>query len=162
MEKKYRLIGSGYTSMDHLIKIKSPASEGFTSLISNRDHNTIYYGGCSPNICYTLNKLGSPALPIMRVGSDWKSNGYKEYLEQGHVPLDAVTELPYETTSSCYILEDNSSNHITLYYPGAMDGKYFQPVDDAFFRLSDYGLMTVASKEDNQHFFEQCKVHKVP
>ncbi len=162
MPQKYSLIGSGYTSMDRLIKLRSPAGVGFTSLISNADHSAIHYGGCSPNICYTLNKLGSPALPIMRVGADWNENGYRRYLEEAGIPLEAVVEIPGETTSACYILEDDSGNHITLYYPGAMDGKHFRPVEDSFFKDSAYGLMTVASVEDNRHFFEQCRKFEVP
>lgn len=160
-QKKYHVIGSGYTSMDRLIKIKRPAEIGFTSLISNSDHSRIYYGGCAANICYLLNTLGSSAIPIMRLGRDWEEIGYRRYLESGRVPLDAVEVLHQETTSSSYILEDESGDHITLFYPGAMDGRYARPVDDELFRRSSYGLMTVASREDNEIFFRQCRENGV-
>ncbi len=162
MAKRFYLIGSGYTSMDRLIKINRPAEVGFTSLIVNNDHGKIYYGGCAANICYLLNKLEIPALPVMRVGSDWRENGYREYLSSAGVPLDAVRELPEEITGSSYIIENESGEHITLFHPGAMDGAYAEQLDARLFRESRYALMTVASKKDNELFFRQCRENDVP
>ncbi len=162
MNKRYRLIASGYASMDRLIKIHKPAEAGFTSLITNKDHAQIHYGGCSSNVCYILNRLGSAALPVLRVGPDWNTNGYREYLRAGSVPLDAIREMAGEITGGCYIIEDTAANHITLFYPGAMDGKHAEELNKEFFIQSSYALMTVASQEDNTLFLKQCKAHKVP
>ena len=162
MEKRYQIISSGYASIDHLIKINKSAKAGFTSLITNSNHSQDYYGGCSSNICCILSKLGAPALPVMRVGPDWRINGYKDYLLSAGVPLDAVYEMPNETTGSSYLIEDKEGNHITLFYPGAMDGRYAGEIDPLLFRQSRYALMTVASREDNEIFYRQCRENQVP
>ncbi len=160
--KRYDLIGSGYVSMDNLIKTKSRTEVGRTSIISNADNRRIYFGGCAANICCLLTVLGSRALPIMRVGGDWIDIGYRDFLERLGVPLDAVREMPDEKTSGSYIIEDDLGNHITLFYPGAMEGRFAEPVPDELFQRSAYGLMTVASEQDNRLFLEGCRKNGVP
>ena len=121
---KTDVLTSGYVSMDHIIKIDTPAKVGFTSLVTNQSNAQIFYGGCSVNIAYALCRLGMCAKPVLRVGGDYESNGFKKFLEEGNVPLDGITELPEEATSVCYLIQDNHNDHITIFYPGAMDGKY--------------------------------------
>ena len=159
---KIDVLTSGYVSMDHIIKINTPAKVGFTSIVSNRSNTEIFYGGCSVNIAYGLSKLGVKAAPVLRVGGDYKSNGFKKFLEDGNVPLDGITELPEEATSVCYLLQDNNNDHITIFYKGAMDEKYAKELDDKLFEDAKLGVITVASKKDNEEFFAKCKKHKVP
>lgn len=159
---KIDVLTSGYVSMDHIIKINTPAKVGFTSLVTNRSNARIFYGGCSVNIAYGLCRLGMTALPVLRVGSDYESNGFKKFLTDGNVPLDGITELPEEATSVCYLVQDNNNDHITIFYPGAMDGKYAGEMKDSLFEDTRLGVITVASKEDNKEFFAKCKKHNVP
>ncbi|MFA9462754.1 MAG: carbohydrate kinase family protein [Velocimicrobium sp.] len=159
---RYDVLTSGYVSMDHIIKIDSPAQIGYTSIVTNSDNATIYYGGCSVNIAVSLSRLGKKAMPILRVGSDYETNGFKQFLIESGVPLEAITILENETTSTCYLLQDNHNDHITIYYPGAMDKKYAQPIPDEFFQETTYGVITVASKPDNRYFLDQCKKYNVP
>jgi len=159
---KTDILTSGYVSMDHIIKIASPARAGFTSLVTNRTNTRIYYGGCSVNIAYGLCRLGMKALPILRVGDDFEENGFKRFLTAGQVPLAGITEVPGEVTSVCYLLQDDRHDHITIFYPGAMDGKYAARMDDELFSNTRLGVMTVAAKEDNLAFFKKCKMHNVP
>lgn len=51
---KTDVLTSGYVSMDHIIKIDTPAKVGFTSLVTNQSNAQIFYGGCSVNIAYAL------------------------------------------------------------------------------------------------------------
>ena len=51
---KTDVLTSGYVSMDHIIKIDTPARVGFTSLVTNKSNAQIFYGGCSVNIAYAL------------------------------------------------------------------------------------------------------------
>ena len=133
MEKKYDLITSGYVSMDHLIQVSSPISVGYTSLIENQDNTKIYYGGCGLNIAVAVNQLGFKALPVLRVGGDWIGNGFKSFLESRGVPLEGIQVLEQESTSTSYLIQDSKQQHITLYYPGAMDKKYAIPLEDSLF-----------------------------
>ena len=61
---KTDVLTSGYVSMDHIIKIDTPAKVGFTSLVTNQSNAQIFYGGCSVNIAYALCRLGMCAKPV--------------------------------------------------------------------------------------------------
>ncbi len=160
--KKYDLITSGYVSMDHMLKIKTPAAVGFTSLIENKTNSEIYYGGCSVNIAYALCRLGMKAMPVLRVGEDYRKIGFEAFLRDGGVPTEGISMVEGETTSVCYLVQDNMGQHITIFYPGAMDGRYSRPLDDAIFEEAGMGVITVASRPDNEEFFRKCRKHNVP
>lgn len=159
---QYDVLTSGYVSMDRIIKIASPAQIGYTSLVTNPDNTEIQYGGCGVNVAVALCKLGHVAMPILRVGGDWERIGFKQFLEDSGVPLDATSVIPGESTSTCYLLQDNNNDHITIYYPGSMDKKYAAPVSDEFYANAKFGVMTVASRADNEFFLNQCQKFNVP
>lgn len=161
-DKKYDVITSGYVSMDRIIKLKTPARVGFTSLVENKTSADIRYGGCSVNISHNLCKLGIVSMPIMRVGDDYEEIGFKDFLESAGIPLDAVVVVPDERTSQCYLLQDNEGQHITLFYPGAMDGALARPLPDDIFTHARMGVMAVGSRADNELFLEMCKKHGLP
>ena len=160
--KPIDVLTSGYVSMDRIIKIASPARVGFTSLVTNKSNARIFYGGCSVNISAALSKLGLTSLPVLRVGGDWEENGFRAFLEEGGVSLEGISVLPEEATSVCYLLQDNNNDHITVFYPGAMDGKYASPMKEELFADTRLGVITVAPREDNREFFQKCREHKVP
>ena len=123
----------------------------------------VYYGGCSTNIAYALAKLNKKALPILRVGADYQSIGYEDFLRDSGVCLEGLTVIEEDMTSNCYLIENYLDNeHITMFYPGAMSGKYAVEMDDAFFQHARLGVITVGSKEDNIEFFKKCKQHRLP
>lgn len=159
---KYDVLTSGYVSMDRIIRIATPARIGYTSLVTNADNTKIQYGGCSVNIAAALCRLGRRAMPVLRVGEDWEEIGFKHFLEEAGVPLEATTVLHGEATSTCYLLQDNNNDHITIYYPGSMDKKYAAPIPAEYFKDAGYGVVTVASEPDNRYFVERCKEAGVP
>ena len=142
---KYDVLTSGYVSMDHIIKIASPLQVGYTSLVTNADNTKIHYGGCGVNIAVALSRLGKKGMPILRVGEDWETNGFKKFLEDAGVPLEGTKVLKDETTSTCYLLQDNNGDHVTVFYPGSMDKKYAGSIPDEFFEETRLGVITVAS-----------------
>lgn len=160
--KQYDILTSGYVSMDRIIKVLSPLRVGFTSLVENADNAKIYYGGCSVNIAYELARLGMKAVPYIRVGEDWREIGFYDYLHKGGVCMGAITEVPGETTSNCYLLEDAEKDHVTVFYPGAMHAKYAGPMEDRWFQESRLGVMTVGSYPDNLEFLERCEKNGLP
>ena len=159
---RYDAIVSGYVSMDHIIRIDSPASIGHTSIVLNADNTKTQYGGCGPNIAIGLCKLGKRAVPILRVGTDWETNGYRAYLEQSGVPTDSITVLQDESTSTCYLLQDNNNDHITIFYPGSMSRQHAAPVDEELVKNTRLGVITVASEPDNRYFLDACRKWNVP
>ena len=162
MKKKYAALVTGYVSMDHIINISSPAKVGFTSLIENQSNSTIRYGGCSVNIAYALCKLNMPSVPVIRVGSDYESTGFKEFLEKGNVPPVGIKKIESDSTSISYLLKDNNGDHITIFYPGAMREAYAHEIPDDLFDEAALGVITVGTKKDNLYFARQCISHKLP
>lgn len=162
MDKKYDVLTSGYVSMDHMVKIKTPAEVGFTSLISNKSNTDIYYGGCGVNVACALSRLGMSSMPMIRVGSDYEEIGFKAFLEENNIKTDAIKKVDGDITSVCYLVQDNEGQHITLFYPGSMDGKYFAPLDDCYFKNTRMGVITVGARCDNEEFFKKCKKNDVP
>lgn len=162
MKGKIDILTSGYVSMDRVIKISSPARVGFTAIITNKDNASINFGGCSVNIAYAGSKLGLSTAPLIRVGGDYEDTGFKAFLEKSGVALGGVTQLQEEKTSCCYLIENPDGDHVTLFYPGAMDGKYSSPPPDSLFIQSRLGVMTVGAKADNEVFFEKCRQHDLP
>ncbi|MEG1716644.1 MAG: carbohydrate kinase family protein [Lachnospiraceae bacterium] len=162
MKNRFDVVTSGYVSMDHIIRIATPAQIGFTSLVTNKNNTKVFPGGCSVNIAYALCKLGFCALPVLRVGNDYETNGLKSFLEKGKVPTQGIQKIEKEATSTCYLLQDNNNDHITVFYPGAMNGIYATKLEDSLFEDTRLGVITVAAKEDNEEFFRQCKKHQVP
>lgn len=148
--------------MDRIIKVRTPLKTGYTSLIENKDNAKVSYGGCSVNIAYLLARLGLKSLPIIRLGGDYRENGFYDFLRDGGVCLDAVEIVEEDTTSNCYLIADKENNHVTIFYPGAMDQKYARPMRDEFFENARLGVLTVGSYRDNVEFFEKCKKHNVP
>lgn len=160
---KYDAVINGYVSMDRIIKTNTPLKYGYTSIVVNSDNSKIQYGGCSTNIAYLMARLNMKALPVIRVGrEDYKETGFYDHMNKAGVCLDAVEIVTGETTSNCYLIADSENNHITIFYPGAMDGKYSKSMNPEFFRNSRIGIMTVGAYEDNVEFYRQCKENNVP
>jgi len=160
--KPYHLIVSGYSSFDHMLKLLSPAVVGKTSLIANSSCSKTFWGGCSVNIAVALSRLGLKVLPVLRVGDDFESSGFKGFLQNEGISLDAITHVPGETNPSAFMLQDPEGEHITTFYPGAMDEKYFSPYPDAWFESSSAALMTVASHKDNLEFLQKARKYQIP
>lgn len=159
---KVEVLTSGYVSMDHIIKLKTPAKVGFTSIVENQSSADIFYGGCSVNIAYELCKLGVVSMPLIRVGRDYETIGFKKFLEEAKVPTNGVSIIEEDITGYCYLLQDNNNEHITIFYPGAMDKKYASGFNEELFKDVKLGVITVASIDDNIDFFKKCKKYNIP
>ena len=132
---RYDVLTSGYVSMDHMLKIGTPAQVGFTSLVTNADNTQVYYGGCSVNIACALCRLGLAAMPLIRVGRDYAQTGFEAFLAENRIPTEGVTLRAEDITSVCYLVQDNEGQHITLFYPGAMDGAMPPPCPTACLKV---------------------------
>jgi nucleoside kinase len=160
--KSFDLIASGYCSLDRIIRIQPMARVGKTSIVQNHDNATLRYGGCGLNVAAALCRLGKSVLPIIRVGDDYESTGFKSHLEREKIATDAVVKITGVATSCCYLVENPSSDHMTLFYPGAMSEPYFRPYEQAWFESSKLALMTVASRIDNEEFLKKSVSAKLP
>lgn len=153
---------SGYVSMDRIIEVDSPLRTGYTSLVRNRDNSAIHYGGCSINIAYGMARLGLTTMPCIRVGADYTEIGLERFLTEAGISTAAVSVVDDEMTSNCYLIEDAAGEHVTVYYPGAMDGRYFRPLDPGLFTGARLGVITVGAEPDNREFLDRCREQDVP
>jgi len=162
MMKKFDLIASGYCSLDRIIRIDPIARVGKTSIVQNHDNATLRYGGCGLNVATALCRLGKNVLPIIRVGDDYESTGFKFHLEQEKIATEAIVKITGVATSCCYLVENPSSDHMTLFYPGAMSEPYFRPYEQTWFKSSQVALMTVAARIDNEEFLKKTISANLP
>ena len=160
--KKYDVIASGYCSLDRIIRVEPLARIGKTSIVQNDDNGTLRYGGCGLNVATALTRLGKRVLPIIRVGDDYESTGFKYHLEHQGIATEATVKIGGVSTSCCYLVENPSSEHMTLFYPGAMSEPYFRPYQQSWFEASKLALMTVASKIDNEEFLKRAIEANLP
>jgi adenosine kinase len=76
------------------------------------------YGGCAPNIAYTLNALGGNAVLLAAIGKDGAE--YLQHMKQSGVDVSLVHQSSDEYTAQAFITTDLSNNQITAFHPGAM------------------------------------------
>lgn len=162
MIKDIDLTAAGYPSIDRIIKVMSTPCVGKTSVIMNGDSNIPFFGGCNVNVAYTASAMGLKCALAMRVGMDFDSSGFKAFLEQRNINLEAVERIEEDHTSCSYLVMDRNGEHITLFYPGAMDVKYSGAVNEDVVMRSRYGMITVGNPAYNLEFARVCKRHKVP
>lgn len=158
----YDVITSGYMSIDRIVKVDSPLKVGRTSIILNSDNTLPYYGGCPINVSYIMAKLGMNPLPILRIGEDKDTIGFIQYLKDANVSLNGLKTIRNESSSNCYIVSDRENNHVTIFYPGAMDAKYASKLPDEYFTDTRLALITVGSYSDNSEFYAKCQKHGIP
>lgn len=157
-----KVVTSGYASLDRIFQLSNAPKVGETSLILNDNNWISSFGGCSPNIAYNLARLGVDAYPVMRVGNDFECTGYKQYLTDGGVHLDYVSEIKNDVTPFCFLFEDDCCEHTTIFYTGAQHSKYYQSIKDEYFDHALFGVITVGDPQENMEFLQACKQHDVP
>ena len=74
-------------------------------------------GGTAGNIAYNLALFGQEVSIVGSVGSDFSE--YSDILKNAGVDVSRI-KIVEDSTSSAYIMTDQSDNQITAFYPGAM------------------------------------------
>ncbi|KUO74693.1 MAG: hypothetical protein APF77_03650 [Clostridia bacterium BRH_c25] len=162
MMKRIDIAAAGYPSIDRIIRIEDQPRVGRTSIIENSDSRTDYFGGCNVNIAYIASSLGFICAPMMRVGHDFELSGYRGFLEGPNMILDGVQTVEDEITSSSTLIVTGEGEHVTLFYPGAMNGKYDRNINEELIRDTRYGLIMVGEPHYNIRFAEACLRYNVP
>lgn len=162
MIKDIDFTAAGYPSLDRIIKVEGQPSVGKTSIINNDDNSKIYYGGCNVNISCIGSQLGLNCAPVMKVGNDFESTGLKNFLQDNGVDCSGIEVVHKDVTSCTYLVMNEKGDHITLFYPGAMDTKYESIIDENIIKRSKYGIITVGNPEYNIEFANLCVKNNVP
>lgn len=76
------------------------------------------YGGCAGNISYSLNQLGSHAVPVGALGVDGAE--YLARFKQLGIDTSMIMMLEDQFSAQCFITTDLDNNQIASFHPGAM------------------------------------------
>lgn len=156
------LLAIGYPSLDYMIKVSDSVTFGQTTLIENDDNQCPNYGGCGVNIAYLVAQFSHKTGVAMRVGNDFQKTGYEKFLKDGQVNLEEVQQIKSVPTSSTRLIMNEAGDHITLFYPGAMESKFHQATSFDHLSEFDYGVVTVCEPQYGQGFVNQCIKEKHP
>lgn len=83
-----------------------------------------YYGGCAPNIAYTMRLLGGHPLIFGVAGNDFDK--YKDWLSRNHLSTECVIIDKDNATAAAFILTDNNQNQISIFSPVKMSDTFFR------------------------------------
>ncbi len=162
MDKDIEFIASGYPSIDYIVQLRDTPQLGRTSIIQNKEHQNPFFGGCNVNIAYLCSVMGHRTRLSMRVGNDFISSGFKSFLEEGGINTSNLQCIEEDVTSTSQLIMNEEGNHITLFYPGAMNEKYPVGINEDLIKQSRYGVITVGDPQYNLRFAECCIKHEVP
>ncbi len=113
-------------------------------------------GGTAGNIAYNLGLLKTPVAIVGAAGQDFSE--YGKFLETAGVDISRIKIIDNESTSSAFIMTDQSDNQITAFYPGAMK-------DNSSLSIEGNPELVVISPNDPKamvNFTKQCQDKKIP
>jgi adenosine kinase len=87
------------------------------------------FGGCAPNIAYSLKLLGDRGVPMATAGHDFAP--YRERLAAQGIAVDHIKVVDGTYTAQAFITTDLDDNQITAFHPGAMQHAHLNHVSDA-------------------------------
>lgn len=161
--KRFEYILSGYSGINRILRVQSLPRLGVTELVQNADHARACIGGNAMNIACGLAALGLRVLPVLRGGYDYKECGLEAALEEAGVCREALTLVERDSTSCCYLVEDAKNDHLTLFYPGAMDGRHApESIPREWFEASKAAVLAVGSRQDNELFLNRVNEVGLP
>jgi adenosine kinase len=85
---------------------------------SSKSHD-VYFGGCAPNIAYTLQLLGEKPYISGVAGNDFDK--YRDWLARNKISTECIVVDSENPCAAAYILNDKSQNQITIFSAGAMN-----------------------------------------
>ena len=117
------------------------------------------YGGCAPNIAFSLALLGERPVVMATAGQDFDS--YRDWLQSHGVDTSAVKVIPGLFTASFFCNTDAGQNQIASFYTGAMA----HARDLSFADLADAVDLTIISANDPdamERYAEECRGVGIP
>lgn len=82
------------------------------------DEHEISFGGCAPNIAFSLKLLGQSPILFGVAGNDFQK--YADWLESKGISTRDVVIAKNSPTASANILTDKNHNQLTIFSPGAI------------------------------------------
>lgn len=124
-----KILAAGSIAYDHLMNFGGAFGD---SILAGTDLNQLSvsflandkelnFGGCAPNIAYSLSLLGDQAAIVGVVGNDFEE--YKKLLNKNNINTDFVDIDEKNVTAAAYILTDKNQGQIAIFYPGAINNE---------------------------------------
>ncbi len=82
------------------------------------DEHEVSFGGCAPNIAFSLKLLGQNPILFGVAGNDFQR--YADWLESNGISTENVVIDKNSPTASANILTDKNHNQLTIFSPGAI------------------------------------------
>jgi len=75
------------------------------------------FGGCAPNLAYSLKLLGIEPTIVTTAGNDWRE--YEKFFKKNKISTKYIAIFPDEPCSSYHVITDRDDNQIGAFYVGA-------------------------------------------
>lgn len=169
---KYAYTVFGTATTVKLMKFKQFPKVGQTTAILNTDFDRLYYGGKAWNIAYDMMMLGLPVYPVLAYSDTRFAAEFQRISEKFDAPLDGIFRSPqgdYEFLT-CYILEDENKNHITIGGYHSQNGNLelrelkrdHIPIRPEFLEDSRMAVLTCPKPGDLDSMFSAIVEAKIP
>lgn len=165
-EKTSFLVITGSIAFDYLMSFPGDFMEHIKPDKLNKlslsflvDEMRKQYGGCAPNIAFTLALLGERPVVMGTAGQDF--GDYRVWLEAHGVDTSGVTIIPDVFTASFFVNTDINQNQIASFYTGAM--AYAREL--SFHNVTEPVDLTIVSPNDPlamQKYPAECKALGIP
>ena len=117
------------------------------------------FGGCAPNIAYSLALLGERPVVMGTAGQDF--GPYREWLEASGVDTSAIKVIPDVFTASFFATTDQKQNQIASFYTGAM--AYARTLSFHDFAASvDIAIISPNDPEAMDKYPRECRELDIP
>jgi adenosine kinase len=117
------------------------------------------YGGCAPNIAYTLAMLGERPIVMGTAGQDFEP--YRTWLASHGVDTSEIRVIPSLFTASFFATTDEELNQIASFYTGAMSYARELSFRDLEFPV-DLTIISPNDPEAMDKYPDECAALEIP
>lgn len=162
-----KILVAGSIAYDHIMTFDGEFKDSILTEKNDLTHLSVsflaktedlYFGGCSPNIAYSLALLGEEASTIGVVGTDFAK--YRTWLNNNGINTDFVDTDDQNVTAAAYILTDKNQGQISIFYPGAINNTK-KGFDLDKFNFKDFEYAIVSPELPERMFFWASHFKKV-
>jgi adenosine kinase len=123
-----KILVAGSIAYDHIMNFDGyfkdnifPEDMGKLSISFLAKKHDFNYGGCGPNIAYTLSLLGNDVSLLGIAGVDFAK--YKKWLSENNIKTNLIEIDNDDFTAAAYILSDKSHSQIGIFSPSVMQNE---------------------------------------
>lgn len=164
-----KILITGSIAYDHIMTFDGefaetiiPSSLNCLSVSFLAKTHEMHFGGCAPNIAYTLNLLGEKPHICGVAGNDFER--YAQRLREEGISTECISIDPNNQTASAYILTDKKQNQISIFSPGALSNLSLSINFEKAELLKDFDCVFIAPGEPHRMMYlaQDCIKNGIP